>query len=70
MKSDNIVISHVRQKDMSIQSNDDHQRGVAEKASVYASCFGCGDIARIIGLLHDKGKEQEEWQKYIQGVTG
>ena len=23
-----------------------------------------------MGLLHDKGKEQEDWQKYLQGATG
>ena len=28
------------------------------------------DCGRIMGMLHDKGKEQKEWQKYIQGVTG
>jgi CRISPR-associated endonuclease/helicase Cas3 len=47
-----------------------HSTHVAELAAQFADEFGCGEIARIMGLLHDKGKEQTEWQKYLQGVTG
>lgn len=52
------------------QSTDKHNEGVADKAAEFATPIGLGDIARIMGLLHDKGKEQAEWQKYLQGVTG
>ena len=64
------IISHIRQLDMKIQSNDEHQRGVAALAERYAAQFGMGDLGRLMGFLHDKGKEQTDWQKYIQGVTG
>lgn len=64
------MISHIRQNDWTIQTNEEHLQGVAKLAAQFAAKFGCEDIARIIGLLHDKGKEQTEWQKYIQGVTG
>lgn len=64
------MISHIRQNDWTIQTNEEHLQGVAKLAAQFAAEFGCEDIARIIGLLHDKGKEQTEWQKYIQGVTG
>lgn len=52
------------------QSLEEHSRCVGDRAKLFASNFGLGDIAYIMGLLHDKGKEQLEWQKYIQGVTG
>ena len=64
-----VLISHIR-TDGRVQSNDDHQRGVAELASKFASEFGMSELGYLVGLLHDKGKEQDEWQKYIQGVTG
>ena len=34
------IISHVRQTDMAVQSNNDHQRGVAERAEAFAAEFG------------------------------
>lgn len=66
----NVVISHVRQCDLAVQSNEEHQQKVAMLAESFAAQFGCGDVARVMGLLHDKGKEQVDWQKYIQGVSG
>lgn len=53
-----------------VQSLESHSTHVAELAVQFAAEFGFDDIARIMGLLHDKGKEQTDWQKYIQGVTG
>lgn len=52
------------------QSLVSHSEGVAQLSSAFSSMFGFEDIGRIMGLLHDKGKEQLEWQKYLQGVTG
>ena len=70
-----MVYSHIATSDEQYaewryQSADEHNKGVARRAELFAKSFGFGDIARIMGLLHDKGKEQAEWQKYLQGVTG
>lgn len=63
------IISHIRPEDWAIQTNEAHQEGVAQRAEAFATEFGMGDYGRIMGLLHDKGKEQVEWQNYIQGLA-
>lgn len=64
-----VCISHIHRNldgTYSIQSNEEHSRGVAELAERFASEFGMGDFGRIMGLLHDKGKEKVEFQNYIR----
>lgn len=58
MKEVDKVISHLRRLDTGkwlIQANDDHQRGVAERAESFAAEFGMSEWGRVLGLLHDKG---------------
>lgn len=66
----NIIISHVRMSDNAIQSNNDHQRGVAERAESFAAEFGMGEWGRVLGLLHDKGKEKKAFQQHIIKESG
>lgn len=59
------IISHIRPEDWEIQSNEDHQRGVALLASQFAADFGMAEWGRVLGLLHDKGKEKNAFQQHI-----
>lgn len=69
-----MIISHLR-PDTNInnrwipQSNEEHSIGVAEMAKRFASEFGMGDFGYVMGMLHDKGKEKNEFQEYIQDVN-
>ena len=69
-------ISHLKQLDFNnpdswiFQSNEEHQQGVAILAKRFASVFGCGNIGYVMGMLHDKGKEQKSFQNYIRKVSG
>ena len=49
--------SHIKQR---TQDLDVHGHHVGEMAGVFATHFGFRDIAYIMGLLHDKGKEQQK----------
>jgi CRISPR-associated endonuclease/helicase Cas3 len=66
-----MIISHVNlQAVPSLQSNEEHSKGVAALASRFAAEFGFGAWGEVLGLLHDKGKEQAAFQRYIQKVSG
>ena len=67
-------ISHVKKSDTGegyvFQSNEDHLNGVAKLAESFASEFSMGSWGRVLGLLHDKGKEQKTFQEYIMKNSG
>lgn len=70
-----MVISHIRPpqstcEQWSFQDNDEHMANVAELAANFAGEFGMSEYARLAGLIHDKGKEQHEFQSYIKCVSG
>lgn len=65
-----IIISHIKQGSWDKQSNEDHQKGVANLASKFAGEFGMAEWGRVLGLLHDKGKEQKTFQQHIQKESG
>lgn len=65
-----LIISHVRESDKEIQTNDEHQQGVAKMAESFAAEFGMGDFGKVMGLLHDKGKEKIAFQQHIIKESG
>lgn len=66
-------ISHIKQTEDQtwvIQTNEEHSQGVAELAQGFAAKFGMGKWGKVLGLLHDKGKETDDFQKYIRITSG
>ena len=68
-------ISHLRKSEVKtdgwiFQSNEEHSVGVANLAAKFADKIGLGDWGVVLGMLHDKGKEQKEFQSYIRKVSG
>lgn len=52
------------------QSNEKHAEGVAQLAEQFAGEFGLKTWGRVLGLLHDKGKERKAFQDYIKHASG
>lgn len=53
-----------------LQSNREHLIGVAQMASEFAGEFGMAEWGKVLGLLHDKGKEQKSFQQHIKKESG
>lgn len=71
--NDKSVISHIYQNGGSewiIQSNDDHCRQTAALCADFAAEFGMSEWGRMLGLLHDRGKERRGFQCYIRANSG
>ena len=49
------------------QKLEDHLRGVAEKAAIFADTFGAMKWGRCAGLLHDSGKATGAFQRRLEG---
>ncbi len=64
------IISHIKPNTWEKQFNDDHHHGVAELASTFAGEFGMAEWGRVLGLLHDKGKEKKAFQQHIIKESG
>lgn len=47
----------------------DHLRAVAETARQFAECFQAGDLAYWIGLWHDLGKFDPQFQAYLRACA-
>ena len=68
------LISHLYQDKVNgvwiIQTNDEHQKGVAEMAMSFSKQFGLPSWGYTLGILHDKGKERLAFQQYIRKANG
>lgn len=69
-----LYISHLRYDEENsewfFQSNEQHSQNVSRLAASFAKKIGFEDYGRVLGLLHDRGKEQEGFQRYIKKVSG
>lgn len=67
-------IAHVRGEDLAVQSMKEHTLGVAALAKEFASKVmgesALGEVGYLLGLLHDFGKYQEGFQRYISFSSG
>lgn len=72
MRKDISIISHIRNNGgrWEIQTNEEHQERVAKLSSKFASSFGMAEFGRVLGLLHDKGKEKQSFQQHIKKMSG
>lgn len=67
-----MIISHIKENNGQwlFQSNEEHQRGVADLASKFAAPFDMAEWGRVLGLLHDVGKEKAAFQQHILKESG
>ncbi len=67
------TISHIYKNSSGlwvIQNNADHLNGVAALASEFAGEFGMAAFGKVLGMLHDKGKESKAFQQHIKKESG
>ncbi|GHV69291.1 CRISPR-associated helicase Cas3 [Spirochaetia bacterium] len=49
---------------------NDHLRGTAELAALFAADFNSRDWGYALGMSHDSGKARQIWQSYLQDKSG
>ncbi len=58
-------IAHIREKDGKIQTVQDHLEGVRRLSEEFGEKIGVKHLAGLAGLLHDLGKNTEQFKHYI-----
>ena len=61
-------VAHI--KDECEQSVSEHCLNTSALCEQYAAMFGCKNVGKIQGLLHDAGKLTSEFNNYIRGISG
>ncbi|MBR5169061.1 MAG: CRISPR-associated helicase Cas3' [Muribaculaceae bacterium] len=66
------IISHIKESSGKwlIQSNDEHQQGVAILTARFSDSFNMSEWGKVLGLLHDIGKEKHAFQQHIMKESG
>ena len=59
------MYAHSRNADGQRHLLVDHLRGTAGRAEGFASAFGAEEVAGLVGLWHDLGKFNPEFQDYL-----
>ena len=61
-----MLIAHSANRDGKIQSLEEHALNVSKRLSNTLAPVGLSEMGKFIGLMHDVGKAQDDWQAYIQ----
>ena len=65
------LVAHVDPGDRKrIESLPEHLLAVQVEAQRFGSQFGCGEIAKFLGAIHDFGKAAQNVQEYLWSVAG
>ncbi|WP_077529550.1 CRISPR-associated endonuclease Cas3'' [Vreelandella utahensis] len=72
MSSGNTFFAHTteREDQADWQPLQEHLEATATLAETNAAPFGCGNMAKTMGLLHDLGKYSTPFQRRLQGESG
>lgn len=63
-------VAHIRKKDKTPQSLEEHLKAVSNRAGEFASKIDMKETGEVLGLLHDFGKASEKFQRYILSGEG
>ncbi|MDE7400256.1 MAG: CRISPR-associated helicase Cas3' [Oscillospiraceae bacterium] len=64
-----MYIAHIRETDGEIQTVDSHSYGVMKQAKKFSWGLKISNIMQLAALLHDAGKMNGDFNRYIKGET-
>ena len=69
MGEENKLFAHTPNESGKWDDLFNHCIKVAQRAEIHAEEFGAGNEAYIIGLLHDLGKANPDFQRYLEAMN-